>query len=459
MGDTWQIVDSIASSPTVLLDLNDLDTVGSGFRVDRASTPPPRLRRAVSQNAMRDGVFVSSSNYDDRIVALDLQVIASSQDNLATEWQTLARLLDRQETILKYQPASASKPVFFKASRSDYPSLEDVLSATPFRRPSAELYCEPFAYGLAETFSPSWTMNGASGGMEYTCPTILGDVAAPLNIDLTTNIPTAFKLSSLAYPTARTYPTIVRAGTNGDFTLGTDASGTTGAGTGFWNGDYIGVSFATTATDAVRATATAVALLQPGDYRVFGKFEITAGTADVYLNRMVQTSIIPGYSAIQTGPTVEIGGGTVYLGDFRVPFFDTTGDASSMPATTRWDVMAARTSGAGTLRFDGLIFVATTTDHGPLVRLLDVDAKNLPAWFGSPVLRIDSVYERLIRLNSTSFAEIQLPEEYVGGFPMVLPGHNNRLRLIPSTPFATSTTTSGTATYYPQYLHVRPSAS
>src|SRR5580765_140462 len=100
MGYLLQIVDSIASSPTVLLDLNN----ESPFGVADFSCDPPPLRYTSSSSQLADGDRISQSSYANRQLSITLDQISASQDAWATSWQTLARLIDQDTFLIKYQP-------------------------------------------------------------------------------------------------------------------------------------------------------------------------------------------------------------------------------------------------------------------------------------------------------------------------------------------------------------------
>ena len=142
-GNLVQFVDSIAASPTVLLNINDEVT----WTVDTFDAPPPRLRRSVANNAMRDGAFVSSSTYDNRVLSIGLDLRAANQDTWATEFQKLARILDGASSILKYQPNGASKPVFFKTYRSQMVDVDMSVVGQGSVFVTVELLADPLAVG------------------------------------------------------------------------------------------------------------------------------------------------------------------------------------------------------------------------------------------------------------------------------------------------------------------------
>lgn len=169
MGDLVRFVDSIATSPTVRLDIND----EASWFVRSFSAPPPRLRRSVAQNAMRDGISVGASQYDARTLTIELELVKSTQDASATEVQKLFRELDRASNYLMYQPNNLTKPVFFRLYRSDTSQLEDVIAQAAMRRFTIELLAEPFALGLRETLGPFTVSNDpANPATNIAAPTL-----------------------------------------------------------------------------------------------------------------------------------------------------------------------------------------------------------------------------------------------------------------------------------------------
>lgn len=153
-----QFVDTIASSPTVRLSLNDgvvWKLVADGTRF----TPPP-LRRAFAQTLLRDGAHIPADAYDNRVIQLRLALLNSTADAQATQIQTLCRELNRPTNVLKWQPAGATHPVFFRTFRSDIGQIDRILH--PSRQQDIidlELLAEPFAYGLKETLGGALNAN------------------------------------------------------------------------------------------------------------------------------------------------------------------------------------------------------------------------------------------------------------------------------------------------------------
>lgn len=177
--DTLKFVDSIASSPTTRLDLND----GSLWYVREFYAPPPRLRRSLTTNAMTDGAYATSSTYDNRVITVVLDLVSTTEDINATELQKLARELDRSTNFLQYKPDGATSPVFFRTERADFADLVDFNAALAMRRLTIEIVAEPKALGLRETVSVGVVTNdpaAATRGCYFDVSAPKGDVAAEI---------------------------------------------------------------------------------------------------------------------------------------------------------------------------------------------------------------------------------------------------------------------------------------
>jgi hypothetical protein len=171
-----QFVDSVASSPTVRLDLND----GSTWNMlEGTEFPPPPLRRAVAQTLLTDGGVIPSSAYDLRVLTLVLGLNASTADAAAEALQALFRELDRPANLIRWQPHGVTNPVFFRTFRT---SVEAVLRhGQPDNRRktlTVNIPAEYAAYGLLETpvsgvtvsTNPAAAVNGCFVDVDYAVP-------------------------------------------------------------------------------------------------------------------------------------------------------------------------------------------------------------------------------------------------------------------------------------------------
>lgn len=186
MAHSWQIVDSIVASPTVLLDLDNNSPLSVQEGTD---VSPPKLRRTTSAS-LGDGDVESRASYMDRVVKLSLNIKAgTSAESQASTLQTLARLLDRREGVwIKWHSEGMTQPLFFHTRRADYEVLDAVLDATPIRGVRLEIPCEPFAYGLPETGSFTVTNDPTAGTNKMAVKwatavgAVKGDVLTPLTL-------------------------------------------------------------------------------------------------------------------------------------------------------------------------------------------------------------------------------------------------------------------------------------
>jgi hypothetical protein len=123
MASSLKFVDSIASSPTTRLDLNDrttwrLHTEGTQF------SPPP-LDQAVASTLLADGAVIPASAYGLRTIQLMLSVNAASADATATQLQTFYRELNRPTNFLQWQQETTN-PVFFRTFRTSADEVQDL---------------------------------------------------------------------------------------------------------------------------------------------------------------------------------------------------------------------------------------------------------------------------------------------------------------------------------------------
>ena len=461
MGDLVQFVDSIASSPTVLLNIND----ETSWWVNSFSAPPPRLRRSVSSNAMRDGGVVSSSSYDNRVLSIELYLRAANQDTWATEFQKLARILDGGSSILKYQPTGASKPVFFKVFRSDVASILEMLASAAFRVPVIELYAEPFALGLRETISVGTVNNDPAAGANgcyFDVTGVLGDVAAPMVFTDTVNDATLgdcqVVLAVRQSGTPANLPTFIQAES---LTPATDTSNPGGAADGAMSGsgttNYLRTTFATSSGVDVRATgvltSTGSALLElPGAYRAYLTCRRSSAVGSVSV-QLIAGAVTSGI--VETG--LQTSRQMVDLG--LVSFVS---DRSTTYPRADVGVLAGRLSGTSTLDLDCVQFVPAGE-----AMLIAVGASFDGVDFVADGEQ-DSLYtvDNAANLFTGAARAADGGLAWAGSVPKLRPGVTNRFVYLKSVPGSAAVTTmtkttTGTVTIYynPCYLYVRPSAT
>lgn len=466
--DLIQFVDSISSSPTVRLDLNDDDP----WRCPGFSAPPPRLRRAMSQNAMMNGGFVSSSAYEMRTVSMVLD-LRGTQDVQATQIQLLARELDRADNYLKYQPVGMTKPVFFRVVRSSMTDVEDVESQSPHRKVKVELLCEPFALGLRETLGP-YTVNNdpsVSNGHYFDVSGVIGDVMAPAVIHDTTGTRIRMNLAVRQHGTPSDMVFFKQAES---CTLGTDTANPGGgpdaamAGTGTNN--YVTTSFATTAVMDTRltwdlgadASTSAKKAAVAGDYNAYAvvRCSNTSSVFNVTWFDSVNNSMDDVTVATPDHQNDRL---LVHFGLVTFPAGQVGYDSDRGADAPVISIKAERVSGAGSLQWDYLLLLPADETTA----ILSASSEN------SVEFVIDGVRDRVSMLNNGGAlftdplaVQTNVPK-LVGRFPSLIPGRTNRVFVVTQSPgtngqqpqIEKGDSEALTLYYWPAYLYVRPSAS
>lgn len=456
--DTIQFVDSIASSPTVRLNLNDETT----WRVRSFVAPPPRLRRTMTQNAMTDGGFVSTSQYGPRTLFIDLDLVSTTQDLNAAQLQLLARELDRETNFIKYQPVGATSPVFFKTWRSDFSALVDMKAALAFRQLSLEVVAEPFARGLMETVSVGTVGNdpgdeyttGPSPNCRFDVSGVKGDVPADFTLTDTYSRGTgdvtwiAQRCEASFTGWANYYPAETAGSYGTDTTLiaGPDAA-MSGNGVGGSTGNFTRTAFTSTAVAArVNGTLPAIQATR-GTYRVFA-----------VVRRSDATSVIQvGMSATDL-TTLPLTTSRIRV-DLGLYGFGSGTELNTLPsplAGNTFSVFAGRASGTGNLDWDYIEF--QPADTATLV-WSSPGAGQYAGFDGAVDLAFGYSTSGSITAGT---AYVYPASASLGGFPQLRPGLVNRFFMARTTSAGViSKTTSGTVTLYynPCYLHVRPATT
>jgi hypothetical protein len=465
-----QIIDSLSASPTVLLDLNNENPWG----VSSFSAPTPQV--SYSDSNLRQSWYANS-----RSIELALDQVNVSQDTLASNWQTLARLLDQERFWLKYQPTGATSPVFFNCYRSQVPDVFEVPGATAYRTLTVQITADPFAYGLPE--SGSVTINNDPVAGTNPCfwrvgTGVKGDVPTPLFV--TTGAQTDLggrglmvATSALRYGLSQTTPLIVQLPPASGVTLSGLTAGSGDAlmsGGNYWRRTSTGVS-----------SQTANALWNPGVYILAG-----AIVGDYHVMLRYRTSA-PGVEwsvtlsqfdvagAAVTGPpgtTESTFAGWIDLGVFRWPLgapeVDTAFGTTPASAGTRirLDLSLPAGSVAGdTFDFDCLMFVPAGLDQAASNTTAFVA---VPSQLGatSASLVLDRQGDRAYLTNSGGQIGTLGYPSYVGGLPYVVPNADNSLTWLRavSVGFSAATDTLAATTvlnwsYNPRYLYVRPATT
>lgn len=451
-GDLVRFVDSIASSPTTRLDLND----ETSWWVKSFSAPPPRLRRSVAENAMRDGISVGSASYGSRTLTLELECRKSTQDLAATEIQKLWRELDRATNFIQYQPTGATKPVFFKTYRSDSSQLEDVMAQAAMRRVTIELLADPFAMGLRESLGPFTIANDATGTNQFgvssaTLGTVIGDVPAPAIV-----IDTSAKRSKGYLCRTAESRSAVLTQQGESSTVGTDTANPGGgpdaamSGTGANN--YVRTSFATQAAMTPRVKVTAASTFRPAAYRVVVALRRSDATS-VIQARWSDADVAGSRGDTMTVPLTT----SRQLVDLGVWSRETTQERpvnTGSSGGSLW-VDLARISGTGTVDVDLIMLVSaseqvlswSTAAADDATRDFVIDGDDDAVY---PIVSGGDIF-------TATGATLDPPTPAAGSVLDLRPNAANNIGwVISGTAFDKTPTSSLTFHYWPRYLFVRP---
>lgn len=463
--DTIQFVDAIGASPTVALDLN----VDGGFLTRVVSFVPGQLRYAMSENAMTDGINVSSSTYGAGYLTLELDLGTTTQDLNATAIQNLVRQLNKPTNLIKYQPNGATKPVFFETFRASMASIQDIMVAAARRYITLTLMTQSHALGLMETINVGTVNNDpahATNGCYFDVTGVIGDVPAPcLIVDTVTANSDNRRIMGVRQHGTPGNATYFIQGES--LTLGAGVTNPGGAADGVMSGsgttNYVRTAGAG-ATDSVTWTlggTDAARIAQRGTYRLFACVRITAANVfDVVVNGSTTVTIPDKLTA----PRRIVDLGLVRLGDS----IGTPGRLA-VEAPTADAVISLefnRTTGAGNLDLDYL-------------QLVPADECQM-AW--TTASNAEDVVDGLLEATYTKEAGVSLYGGAAnigslgvqsGGFPSLVPNQTNRFIWIRGSEPATDpadpanigigvtkgNTSSITVSYWPRYAFVRPSAT
>jgi hypothetical protein len=467
-----RFVDSVAAAPTIRLDVSD----GTTWRVTSFDASPPRLRRSMSQNAMTDGGFVSSSQYEMRTVKATLWLTKATQDLNATQLQQLGRELNRDGNYLMYQPMSLSKPVFFRTVRSDFTSVREVPSSdTAVRAIEIEVLAEPFALGLRETLGP-FTVNNdpaaGSNGCFFDVTGVLGDVDTPFLMVDTSSGPSRFDMAVRQHGTPSAFTFVYQCESMGLAAMSDTTNpggGPDAAMSGTGTNNFVRTTFATLATLSTRLLgAIPAGAASDGTFRILAVVRRSDSTSSIQV-QVGQTAV--GASLSET-PLVTLPLTTnrqlVDLGTInnQTAQMFLGSDTKPGPTTRSFTLKAGRTSGAGSLDWDVVFLIPADeaylkfSDGRTLPRettfdlVLDGDqAVMMPT--GANIYAGDSVYPDALFLAMS----------LAGSPPRLVPNQTNRIYLLTSDftsdlPRHTKTDSEVlTLHYFPRYLYVRPSGT
>lgn len=471
MADQIGFVDTIASSPTVRLNLSD----GVTWRVllNETDLTPPALRRASYGNFISDGEIVTASTYGDRTLKLALVLTTTTTNSTAQQLQFLARELNRTTNILRWWPDGATHPVFFETRRSDHDSIRQIISGANTAGTHSlrvSIRAKPFALGLRQTLSPQVVSNNPATGCYFDITAPLGDVDTPLYLSFNAAdvIATGRKQTVIAVRrrgTPGNMPWIVQAES---MTLGTsttlpgnDATAS-GSGSNYARSTALTSSFSTRLSGTFGATPGADVR---GKYRIYARVRKTNGTGEVRARLAFTPDGTNEYIPDTVG--VVLPAGTQWrwadLGVIQLPMGDdplTDGPGGAELSVRGYTVRLQYSLTAGSSNLDTDCFVGMPADDrltrvlwpgvsGPTSLVLDSSGR--PAVYG--VGASGEMYSTQLRGLDSSPG------------PMVTPGAFNRFWMLDDAGGSSSNgsvianSVTVTPYYYPRYLTLRPSTT
>lgn len=465
-----KFVDSISTSATTRLDLND----GTLWRAlaDGTSMPPPPLQRSAASSLLAEGASYPASAYENRTITVAVRLDTSSEDTAALELQKLARELERPpmfpggpNNFLKWQP-DTTNPVFFRTFRSDFNELRWNKEDHYWQ---VTIMAEPFAYAPLVS-AGSFTVNNdpaaGSNGLFLDVSGLKGDVETPAVLRFTgTTAATNPAGEQVAFAVRRrgtpsNTPHLIQAESMAmaiaDTTVQVNDAAMSGAGN-----NYIRTTFATSASLVTRATVQWPGTANVdgrGQYRVLAVVRRNTSTSGVVQARIAYGAT-PYFTDIGT-VTVPTATGSRFMLDMGLipvpPGYDPTADFGATAGftytgmTVYWQ--ASRSTGTATLDLDYLLFLPA--DDRLMFAEFSPGSGN-HHWVDGP--------QNMIYMTNTAGTAIQ-PADPPPTLPaqlLLTPGsQTNRVFMLkgvkPSTANTKTDTLPVTVSYYPRYLKVAP---
>lgn len=470
MAHTVAFVDSIVTSPTTRLNIND----GSTWTLLDSGTqfPPPLLRRASASTLMVDGAQVPAAAYDNRVLKLNLRLNAASEDASATAVQNLFRELDRPFNFLKFQATGATNPVYFRTFRSDASAVREVLPSGSLREFEVELLAEPFAYGPERVLSTATVTNdpaAASNGcfFDISAANVIGDVETPLMLkfdftDVEDKGPTAIAVRRRGTPSSAPFALQAESMTGGtDTTIQANDALMSGS-----SSNYMRCTFATVAgTMTTRLTSStfpsSASVDARGVYRVFLRYRksVSGDTINVQLGWSFGSTAATNREVRLASTTnrrwADLGTVQIPLG--ADPVYDGMSGVQLAARGAVFTVAAQRTSGSGNLDFDVLAFVPAC-DRFALV--------TWPTSSGPTYAVVDGTTDTVYNLGASDEVYPREMSALAGMFPHVTPNQDNRVYVLLNAGGDASTANDDKTSavdiipsYFPRYLYVRPATT
>lgn len=478
MACTLQFVDSVATSPTVRLDLSD-DSKWTVLRPGTDFSPPP-LKRSVASTLLQDGGAIPAAAYDLRTITLELALGTTTADGTASALQDLYQELDRPGGNILLWQEHTTNPIFFRTFRTSASSVRRLGFADGKRkRIQVEIPAEPFGYGIEETLTDVTVDNdpaGATNPNYFDVSSVKGDVEAPMRIKKqqtgsTVAAPFVFLTAARRRGTVANVPYLLQAEA---MTQATDTSiqandtGMSGAGS-----NYSQCDFSTDATMARRLRVdewpSSPSTDARGTYRVFGRFRKPTSSDEIRVQLRVGGPQAGGFG---TSPSILLPEVTLSdltspqhmdLGLVQIPvgtgarFNGPSGE--ELPAEgPRVELWAARDSGTGNLDIDYLIWVPADD------RLAIVESTAGWDVSADSGVVMDSYADLLYAHRDTGDAVVNSAVGQVtGSLPMLSPGVTNRIWYIdavgPAVIHLISVSRTFELSYWPRYLSIRPAST
>lgn len=454
------------STPTVLLDLNAFGMqVGRGWSLD-----PPQFDKGRSGAMLRDGQRITRSVAGNRMLTIPIEIYKTTSDLAATQIENLGKQL-AVDNILKVQLGTAS-PVFFRTFADPDMAMSLHGLSTQNTRLELQIEAEPFAYGprVTVTGSPFTVSNNPAAGTNpcyFDVTGVLGDYPSPLLLVSTstgaTGTPSGLvskwsHIGTRRRGTPSNYSNVLQAE---DMTQGTNATVTADA--TMSNGSKSRITFGT-ATNVLRLSDTfpgngTSTVEARGEYIVYARMAKTTAS-DVITVQLGYggSSVAPVMNDVVSTPTATTGPWWVNLGKVPVPPWSdpiTTGFSGVQTKTVLGFVglYAARTSGAGSLDVDCLLFMPAD-DSTVIVKWPTTDttyAVDGTTDAGGSVYAVTTALDEVLTTSE--------PAQIVagGGFPEVIPGgQTNRIHFLrnvdPNASVdAVGNTTTFAAYYWPRW--------
>jgi hypothetical protein len=491
--DILQFVDSVSATAALRLDVND----GVTWILEAPSVDfsPPPLQRALAGTLLTDGQVQSGSSYGNRTLRCTLSLTTSppSADTAATQHQILNRELDRDFNIIKWQPAGATSPVFFRTMRSPVTAAHPISPLNTSGVFAVEILAEPFALGLREDVAVVTVNNdpaAGSNGLFFDVSGVKGDVDTPAVIECAAASQKCMMLV-LGVRQHGTPSDLLHFVQAESLTLGTDTTNPGGGPDATMSGatlnNFVRTSFATDATMVWRTRFTLSGLTAAQRQAIRGTFRLFA-----VVRRSVSTDTIKfAVSADVTASGVDFTGLTqvtfpaggsntvrtlVDLGlvnlNRAVPAGVGYATTAQAPAGIGFTIGASRT-GTGTLDWDYVMLVPA--DESLMLASNGLGGGTVPTTWVLDGVNESSYFPESTASPFAGTVGLQdappgaAPYGLAGGFPQLRPNHANRIimtsvvdaRAFGVSPLSIDKTVTMplTVSYWPRYLYIRPATT